>query len=133
MFILGSFLIPFFNHFDVYKSFIQLLSRFHKLISLGNLLVKKVMWLVLTTTCATLILSRAFGANCMRRIAYIYSRLPRTHSLTFFINSESTLSFVLSAVTYGDNTHTHTHTLSLSLSLSLSIATYRDNTLTLTF
>ena len=53
-----------------------------KLISLGNLLVRKVTWLVLTTTSATLILSRAFGADCMTRIANIYSHLPRTHSLT---------------------------------------------------
>ena len=53
-----------------------------KLISLGNLLVRKVTWLVLTTRSATLILSCVFGANCMTRIAYIYSPLPRTHSLT---------------------------------------------------
>ncbi len=53
-----------------------------KLISLGNLLVRKVTWLVLTTTSATLILFRAFEADCMTRIAYIYSRLPRTLSLT---------------------------------------------------
>ena len=53
-----------------------------KLISLGNLLVRKVTWSVLTTTSATLILSRAFGPDCMARIAYIYSRLPTTHSLT---------------------------------------------------
>ena len=52
-----------------------------KLISLGNLLVWKVTWLVLTTTSATLILTWAFGANCMTSIAYIYSRLPRTLSL----------------------------------------------------
>ena len=52
-----------------------------KLISLGNLLVRKVTWLVLTTTSAALILSRAFGADCRTRIAYIYSRLQRTHSL----------------------------------------------------
>ena len=56
-----------------------------KLISLGNLLVWKVRWLVFTTTSATLILSRAFGADCMTRIAYIYSRLPRTHSLTSWL------------------------------------------------
>ena len=56
-----------------------------KLISLRNLLVKKVTWDVLTTTPATLILSRAFGADCMTKIAYIYSRLPRTHSLSHFL------------------------------------------------
>ena len=53
-----------------------------KLISLGKLLVRKVGWLVLTTTSATFIFSRTFGADCMTRIAYIYSRLPRTHFLT---------------------------------------------------
>ena len=72
-----------------------------KLISLGNLLVRKVRWLVLTTTSATLVLSRAFGADCMTRIAYIYSRLPSTHSLTFFTHRDSTRSLSL--------THTHTH------------------------
>ena len=45
-----------------------------KLISLENLLV--------TTTTARLILSRAFGADYMTRIAYMYSRLPRTLSLS---------------------------------------------------
>ena len=53
-----------------------------KLIRLGNLLVRKVTWLVFTTSSATLISSRAFGADCMTRIAYIYSRLPRTHTPT---------------------------------------------------
>ena len=75
-----------------------------KLINLGSLLVKKVMWLVLTTTSATLILSRAFGADCTTSIAYIYSRLPSIH---FF-----------SILTSRDSTHTHTHSLSLSLSLT---------------
>ena len=56
-----------------------------KLISLRNLLVRKVTWFVLTTTSTTLILSRAFGANCMTRIAYIYFHLPRNHSLTFWL------------------------------------------------
>ena len=55
-----------------------------KLISLGYLLVRKVTWLVLTTTSTTLILSRAFGADRMTRIAYIYSRFPITHSLSHF-------------------------------------------------
>ena len=110
-----------------------------KLINLGNLLLRKVTWLMLTTTSATLILYRAFGADCMTRIIYIYSRLPRTHSLTFF--------------TYRDGTHSLSHslhcdlqkqrTLSLSfsplrltktthsLSLILSIATYKNNALSL--
>ena len=53
-----------------------------KLFSFGNLLVRKVTGLVLTTTSATFILRLAFGADCMTRIAYIYSRLPSAHSLT---------------------------------------------------
>ena len=56
-----------------------------KLISLENLLVRKVTWFVLTTPSAPLILSRAFEANHMTRIAYIYSCLPRTRSLTFWL------------------------------------------------
>ena len=81
-----------------------------KIISLGNLLVRKVMWLVLTTTSATLILSLAFGAVCMARISYIYSRLPGTHALTFFTYRDKTLSLPLSILTSRDST------LSLSLS-----------------
>ena len=65
-----------------------------KLISFGNLLDRKVTWLVLTTTSATLILSRAFGADCMTRIAYMYSRLSRTHSLTLWL-TETTHSLFL--------------------------------------
>ena len=95
-----------------------------KLISLGKLLVRKVTWLVHTTTSATLILARAFGAECMTRIAYIYSRLPRTHSLHFDFQRQHTLSLSLFHIfTYRDS----------SLSLSLPIATYRDNTLSFTF
>ena len=66
-----------------------------KLIRLCNLLVRKVTWFVLTNTSATLILSLAFGADLMTRIAFIYSRLPRTHSLTFWL-PETTLSLCLS-------------------------------------
>ena len=62
-----------------------------KLISLGNLLVRKITWLVLTTTSATLILSRAFEADYMTRIAYIYSRHSSTHSFPFGL-TETTLS-----------------------------------------
>ena len=40
-----------------------------KLISLENVLVRKVTWLMFTTMSATLILSRTFGADCMTRIA----------------------------------------------------------------
>ena len=75
-----------------------------KLISLGNLLVRKVTWLVLTITSVTLILSRAIGADCMTKIACVYSRLPRTHSLKFFTYRDSTLSLILSIVTYRNNT-----------------------------
>ena len=56
-----------------------------KLIRLGNLLVRKVTWLVLATTSAAMILSRVFGADCMTRIAYIYSGLPRTHSFPLWL------------------------------------------------
>ena len=62
-----------------------------KLIILGNLLVRKPTWLVLTTTSATLILSRDFGADCMTRIAYIYSHLSRTHSFHFYSQSQHAL------------------------------------------
>ena len=47
-----------------------------KLISLGNLLASKTTWLVLTTTSATSILSRVFGAYCMTNIVYKYSHFP---------------------------------------------------------
>ena len=56
-----------------------------KLINLENLLVRKVTWFVLTTTSASLILSRASGTDHMTRINYIFLRLPRTHSLTFWL------------------------------------------------
>ena len=86
----------------------------NKLISLGNLLVRKVMWLVLTTTSTTLILSRAFGADCMTRIAYIYSHLLRTHSLSHFhLQRQHTLSFSPLWLTET------THSLSLSLTFWL--------------
>ena len=66
-----------------------------KQISLGNLLVRKVTWLVLTTTTTTLILSPAFGTACMTRIAYIYSRLPRSQSLTLWLTETAhTLSLL---------------------------------------
>ena len=63
-----------------------------KLTSLGNLLVRKVTWFVPTTTSAPLILSRAFGADHMTRITYIYSRLQRIHSLPFSF-PETAVSF----------------------------------------
>ena len=75
-----------------------------KLISLGNLLARKTTWLVHTTTSATLILSRVFGAYCMTKIVYKYSHLltlivfplwlpERTLSLSPFRLTESTHSF----------------------------------------
>ena len=86
-----------------------------KLTSLGNLLVKKVMWLVLTTTSATLILSHDFGADYMTRIADIYSCLSRTHSFHF------------------DSQRQHTHLYcNLQRQLTSSISTHRDNTLSYT-
>ena len=90
-----------------------------KLISLGNLLVRKVTWFVLTTTLASLILSRAFGAIHTMKIAYIYSRLPRTLILSIFTYRVNTLS-LSHILTYRDS----------SLSLSLFISTSR-NSLTL--
>ena len=66
-----------------------------KVISLENLLVRKVTWFVLTMTSASLILSGAFGAGYMTRIANIYSCLPRTLSLSLthiLTYRESTLS-----------------------------------------
>ena len=69
-----------------------------KLISLGNLLVRKVTWLMLTTMSATLILSRAFGADCMtRRYIYIHTH---THTLSL---SQNLFFFI---VTYRDSIHT---------------------------
>ena len=69
-----------------------------KLISLGNLLVRKVTWFVLTNASAPLILSYAFGADHMTRIAYIYSCLPRTHSLIFWLPETAfSLSHILTS------------------------------------
>ena len=86
-----------------------------KLISLRNLLVRKVTWLVLTTTSATLILSRYFGGDCMTRITNIYSRLSRTHSFHFDSQRQHTLLHC-----------------DLQKQLTLSILTSRDSTLSLT-
>ena len=63
-----------------------------KLISLEDLLVRKVTWFVLTTTSTPLILSRAFEADHMTRIAYGYSRLPRTLSHFDFQGQHSLFS-----------------------------------------
>ena len=85
-----------------------------KLISLGNLLVRKIMCFLLTTTSTTLILSRTFGANQMTRISYIYSHLPRTNSLTFFTSRDSTLSLILSIVTSRDCSYSLSYILTSS-------------------
>ena len=61
-----------------------------QLISFGNLLARKTMWLMLTTMSATSILSRVFGAYCMTRIFYRYSHLPTLflfHIFTYRINT----------------------------------------------
>ena len=69
-----------------------------KLISLGNLLAKKTTWLVLTTTSATSILSRVFGAYCMTRIIYKYSHLPTLILFSLWL-SDRTLSLTLFQLT----------------------------------
>ena len=74
-----------------------------KLICFGNLLVRKVTWFVLTTTSATMILSRAFGADCMTRITYIYSPLPRARFFFILISRDNTLS--LSPLQLTETTH----------------------------
>ena len=97
-----------------------------KLISLGNLLVWKVTWFVLTTTSATLILSRDFGADCMTRIASIFSRLSRTHSFHF----DSQRHFLLHCNLQRQLTSFH---FDLQRQLTLLILTYRVNTLSYIF
>ena len=81
-----------------------------KLISLGNLLVRKVTWFVLTTTSATMNLSSVFGADCMTRIADIYSRLPKIHSLQLKSKRQHTLFHIFTSID---------STLSLSLTFWL--------------
>ena len=83
-----------------------------KRISFGNLVARKTTRLVLTTTSATSILSRVFGADCMRRIIYKYSRLPTLILFTFQLQGQHTVSIVTSR----ENT------------LTLSISTNRINT-----
>ena len=60
------------------------------LISLGNLLARKTTWLVLTTTSEISIMSHVFGAYCITRIVYKYSRLPTLtlfHIFTYRVNT----------------------------------------------
>ena len=88
-----------------------------KLISLGNLLVRKVTWLVLTATSTTLILSCDFGADCMTRIAYIHSCLSRTH-FSISTHRDNTLFYT---VIYRDNSLFPFWLTETTLSLSLSL------------
>ena len=92
-----------------------------KLISLQNLLVRKVTGFVLTTTSAPLILSRAFGANDMTRIAYIYILSSSKNSFSpILISRDSTL-------TLSNFNLQRQLSLSLSLSLFLFISTSRNS------
>ena len=84
-----------------------------KRISLGNLLARKTTWLVLTTTSATSILSRVFGAYYMTRIVYKYSHFQHHLLSHFHLQGQR----ILSSVTSRENT------------LTLSISTHRVNTL----
>ena len=96
-----------------------------KLISLGNLLARKVTGFVLPTTSATFILSRAFGADCRTRIAHIYSHLRKTHSLSHFhLQRQHTLTLL-----HINFQRKHSLSLSLSLSsLSLSLSPVSNTT-----
>ena len=64
-----------------------------KMTDVGKLtrkLARKTTWLVLTTTSATSILSRVFGAYCVSRIIYKYYRLPTFilfHIFTYKVNT----------------------------------------------
>ena len=89
-----------------------------KLISLGNLLARKTTWLVITTTSATSILSRVFGAYCMTKIVYKCSHLP---TLILFYIFTYRVNTTLSIMTFRENI------------LTLSISTNRVNTLFLFF
>ena len=76
-----------------------------KVISVGNLLVRKVTCLVLTTTSATLIF-----------VPCIWSRLHDKDCLYILSSPKNSLSYT---VTYRDSTHTLTLSVSLSVSLFL--------------
>ena len=93
-----------------------------KLISLENLLVRKFTWFVLTTTSETLILSRDFGADCMTRVAYTYSRLSTTHPFPFRL-IETTSSLTLQRAETTNFFHfdfQRQHTLSLTFDFQQS-------------
>ena len=78
-----------------------------KLISLRNLLVRKVTWFVHTTMSPPLILSHTFRADHMTRIAYLYSHFPRIHSLTFWLSEKAwPCHFVRQLNTHNMNAYT---------------------------
>ena len=66
-----------------------------KLISLENLLVRKVTWLVLTTMSATLILSHAFGDDCMTYCLHIPTSSKKSRSYISTWQRSRTLSHSL--------------------------------------
>ena len=91
-----------------------------KLISLGKLLVRKVLWFVFTTTSATLVLSHVFGVDCMTRIAYILSSSKNSFSFRFFTYRDSlhpllSLSHIL---TSSSQPHENVYICNLFLSYS---------------
>ena len=92
------------------------MADFGKLISLGNLLVRKVTKFVLKTKSATLIFFPRFWSRLMTRIAYICSRLSRT--LSFHFDSQ--------------RQHALLH-CDLQRQLTLSILTSTDNSLSLSY
>ena len=69
-----------------------------KLINLGNLLVREVTWLVLTTTSATLILSLEFGAF---KLPYFVLTCHDKDCLYILSSSKNSLSYTM---TYRDRT-----------------------------
>ena len=87
-------------------------------ISLGNLLTRRITWLLPKTTPSNSILSRVFGANNMTRILYKYANLP---TFTLFLHFHLQSQHTLSSVTSRENI------------LTLSISTNRVNTLFLLF
>ena len=66
-----------------------------KLINFKNLLVRKVTFMLPTMSTPLIFvpckINDVFGANHMTRISYIYSWLPITHSLTFWLSETAWL------------------------------------------
>ena len=91
-----------------------------KLIHLGNLLARKTMWLVLTTTSATSMLSPDFGAYCMTKISIntlifqhtfsFHCNFQREHSLFISTNRINTL-FLFFTFDFQQSTATKMYTL----------------------